>query len=102
MGPVIAYVASPDFELNLYISIHSLFQSESEIKRVKVFSVGGMMPNLERLSVPIEVEEVKNRNEEYFLENKTYITDIVSEKVIYLDCDTIVVGNVNSIWKKKE
>jgi lipopolysaccharide biosynthesis glycosyltransferase len=60
-----------------------------------------MMPNLERLSVPIEVEEVTNRNEEYFLENKTYLTNIVSEKVIYLDCDTIVVGNVNSIWKKE-
>ena len=101
MGPVIAYVASPDFELNLYISIHSLFQSESEIKRVKVFSVGGMMPNLERLCVPVEVEEVENRNEDYFLENKTYISEVNSEKVIYLDCDTLIIRDINKIWKKE-
>lgn len=101
MSSVVTYVASPDFAVNLYVSIHSLFQSGPNVDRVKVFSVGGDMPNIEALSAPVEVEEVKNKNRKYFLENKTYISEVNSSQVVYLDCDTVVLENINTIWNKK-
>lgn len=102
MSSVVTYVASPNFEINLYASIHSLFQSGSKVDRVKVFSVGGDMPSIQSLSAPVEVEKVKNKNKEYFLENKTYVGEVKSEKVIYLDCDTVVLKDISNIWKNNE
>lgn len=98
MSLVVSYVASPDFELNLYASIHSLFQSRSDVDRVKVFSVGGRMPYIDNLTIPVEVEEVENKNKNYFLENKTYVTNVRSKNLVYLDCDTVVLNDVSSIW----
>ncbi len=66
MNPVVTYVASPDLGLNLYLSIHTLFKSESDVDHVKIFSVGGDMPNIKSLSTPIEVEKVKSKNNNTF------------------------------------
>jgi hypothetical protein len=67
-----------------------------------VFSVGGKMGNIEKIKVPVEVEEVKNRNKEYFPQNKTYISKLCAENLIYLDADTIVLNSIDKIIEKNK
>jgi len=73
MSTVVAYVVSPGWELNLYLSLHSLALSGTSYDYVKVFAVGGDLRFPSDTSVPIKIETVENKNENYFLENKIYI-----------------------------
>jgi hypothetical protein len=99
MERVIVYIASPDWELNIYASIHSLVQSGTSFDLIKVFSVGGEMNSIRKIDTKIEVENVKNVSKEYFLNNKTYLVNQDGSEVVYLDSDTIVLGDIGKISK---
>lgn len=102
MSTVITYVVSPGWELNLYVSLHSLALSGTSYDYVKVFAVGGELSFPKKVDVPLEIEEVENKNEEYFFENKTYLSSIDSKRVIYLDSDTIILGPIEKIYDSKD
>jgi hypothetical protein len=59
------------------------------------------MKNIENISIPVEVEEVKNICKNDFYANKTYVQNVNSERTIYLDTDTIVLGKIDKIYKNK-
>jgi hypothetical protein len=101
MSTVITYVVSPGWELNLYVSLHSLVLSGTNYDYVKVFAVGGELSFLKEVDVPLEIEEVENKNENYFFENKTYLSSIDRERVIYLDSDTVVLNPINKVYEEK-
>jgi hypothetical protein len=69
---------------------------------IYVISIGGDMPFIRSLDVPIEVKTLSNKNANYFQENKTYISEIEAENLIYLDTDTIVVGKIDKIFEKSD
>jgi len=98
MSTVVAYVVSPGWELNLYMSLHSLELSNTSYDYIKVFSVGGELKFLENLNLPIQFESVRDKNDKYFPENKTYITSINEERIIYLDADTIVLKPIQKVY----
>jgi hypothetical protein len=99
MKTVVVYVASPDKEINIYASIHSLVRSGTSFDKIKVFSVGGKMDKLKKTKIPIEINAVSNKNHNYFLENKTYIGNVNCERLVYMDADTISLNPINKVWK---
>jgi hypothetical protein len=54
---------------------------------------------LESRKANIDVEVVDNKNGEYFPQNKTYISGIEADRLIYLDADTIVLDSIDKVWK---
>jgi len=58
------YVLSPDFAPQLYLSLRSLFASETVVDRVTVFSVGRRI-KLDMEKLPIEILEVPTKSSEY-------------------------------------
>lgn len=99
MDRVFVYVASPDWELNVYTSIHSLVSSGNEFDLIKIFSVGGEMKRIKKISPKVEVVCVKNRNKNYFARNKYYVTKQRKGEIVYLDADTVILGNIKEIIK---
>jgi hypothetical protein len=97
MSKIISYVATPRWALNIYVSIHSLVASNSSFDGIKVFSVGGSMDRLKSLDIEVEIDEVKNIDKKMFMKNKTYITKIKSEKLVYMDSDTIVINSIDKM-----
>jgi hypothetical protein len=64
--------------------------------------VGGNMNKLKNLKLPISVEVVKNKYKKDFFMNKTYIEKTNSERVIYMDSDTVVLNKLDKIYKNKK
>lgn len=60
------------------------------------------MDNIRKIKAPVEVEEVKNRNKDYFPQNKTYISELCASNLIYLDADTIVLGSIDKVADKNK
>lgn len=101
MKNVICYLVSRGWEINLYVSIHSLIQSESSVDSIKVFSVGDRIRWIEELSIPVDIKEVSNKNSNYFQHNKPYITELDAETVIYMDSDTLVINSIDPLIDDK-
>lgn len=101
MSTVITYVVSPGWELNLYVSLHSLALSGTNYDYVKVFAVGDKLNFPKKLKIPLEIEVVEDKNKDYFLENKTYLSNVDSKRLIYLDSDTVILGPIDKVYKGK-
>jgi hypothetical protein len=71
--------------------------SESSFDGIKVFSVGGDMERIKKLNVDVDICTVKNIDREMFMGNKTYITEIESNRLFYLDTDTIIINSIDGI-----
>jgi len=88
------YALSPDFASQLYLSLRSLFASETVVDGVTVFSIGGKI-KLDTKKLPIEVLEVPTKSSEYWMMNKAYVSDVKKESVTFLDTDIIVIDSIN-------
>jgi hypothetical protein len=95
------YVVSNDWQFQAYVAIHSLLSSGSAVDRVIVLMVGGGGENLRKLDGPIDVREVPNINENFFLANKSQITSIEAERLIFLDADTVVIRPLDIVWENR-
>ena len=95
----VVYVVSSDWQFQAYVAIHSLLSSGSDIDRVVVLLVGGGGKIIERLEGPIEVLEVPNINPDFFLANKTQITSIDADRLVFLDADTAVLRPLEYVWQ---
>jgi hypothetical protein len=95
------YVLSPDFGPQLYLSLRSLFSSGTTINRVTIFSVGGSI-SWEAGSLPITFREVESKSKSYWMVNKTYLCQVESEDVLFLDTDTIIQEPIGEMIEKKE
>jgi len=91
-----AYVLSPDFAPQLHLSLRSLFASKTTVSRVTIFSVGGRI-GWETNSLPVRVVEVPTKSEEYWMVNKTYVSDVESKSVCFMDTDVIVRGPIDQM-----
>jgi hypothetical protein len=99
MKTTIAYVVSPEWEHILYASLGSLFSSGSNFDEVKVICVGGKMKsNFGKC----DVIEVKNVSKNNFLENKTHIEGIKTDRLAFLDADTIVLDELDKVWESED
>lgn len=85
----IVYILSPEFACQLYVSLRSLFVSGTEVENVTVFSIGGDV-SWDTGKLPVVFRNVPKKNEEYWLANKTYISEVESEEIVFLDTDTII------------
>jgi hypothetical protein len=47
--------------------------------------------------LPVRVVEVPTKNQKYWMVNKTYVTEVCSERVCFLDADIIVRGPIDEI-----
>lgn len=90
------YVLSPDFSSQLYLSLRSLFTSETTVDKVTIFSVGERV-KLSSGHLPIEVLEVPTKSREYWMLNKAYVSEVKGENVTFLDTDVIVRGKIDEI-----
>lgn len=95
------YVLSPDFSPQLYLSLRSLFASKTLVDKVTIFSVGGKV-KLDLENLPVEVMEVPTKSREYWMLNKTYISEVKSDSITFLDTDIIVRGSVNEMVSSGE
>lgn len=95
----VVYVVSSDWQFQAYTAIHSLLSSDSDIDRVVVLLAGGGGRMIEQLRGPIEVREVPDINPNFFLANKTQITSIDADRLVFLDADTAVLRPLEHVWK---
>lgn len=94
------YVLSPDFASQMYVSLRSLFVSETTISQVTIFAVGGGI-ELGAGSIPVRVVEVPTKSEKYWMLNKAYISEVKTENVCLMDTDVIVRGSIDRIVGSK-
>jgi hypothetical protein len=73
-----------------------LFASETTVNRVTIFAVGGDI-DWEDSSLPVRVVKVPTKNRKYWMVNKTYVSEVRSERVCFLDADIIVRGPIDEI-----
>lgn len=96
----IVYVCSPNrWKHALFSSLRSLLASGSTFHRVVIFCVG-KKPAYWKFEDPrIEVQEVSNCQEDFFFLNKLYAASRKSDRVIYLDTDTLILRPIDEIWE---
>jgi hypothetical protein len=70
--------------------------SETTVNRVTIYAVGGDI-EWETSSLPVRVVEVPTKNKKYWMANKTYVSEVRSERVCFLDADIIVRGPIDEI-----
>lgn len=92
------YILSRDFAAQLYLSLRSLFASDTSISQITIFSVGGSL-QWEWGSLPIRIYEVPSKSRKYWMLNKTYVSDVESQSVYFMDTDVIVRGPIDKIVK---
>jgi hypothetical protein len=94
----LAYVCSPDREHHLFHSLTSALRWSSGIERVVVFCVGAKPAHWRFTDARVEVREVPRLFGGYFLGNKAYCCDVDSERLLFLDADTLVLGPLERLW----
>jgi hypothetical protein len=95
----VVYVVSSDWQFQAYVAIHSLLSSGSDIDRVIVLMVGGGGDMIKQLHGPVVVREVPDINPDFFLANKTQITSIDADRLVFLDADTAVLRPLEHVWE---
>ena len=98
-GTRVVYVISSDWQFWVYISIHSLLASGSDVDQITVLIVGGGGTRLKRLTGPIEVRDVEPLDDDYFLINKTRIAALDADRLVFLDADTVVLRPLETLWE---
>ncbi len=79
----IIYVISPSYLQHMCISLHTLLQSGTTFDTVRIFLVGKRPKHLRFRDSRIIIDEVNNLDPDYFLINKTYVTQSKAERVIF-------------------
>lgn len=102
METEVVYVVNSDFGPHLFASLGSLLATSSSYDRIRVFCVGERPSDWIFGNDQIVVEEVESLSDDFFLLNKTYLTQSPAERVIYLDADTLVVQSLDAFWKDSD
>ena len=95
----IVYVVSPNYGCYLFGFLHSLLASKSSFDKVTIFCIGKRPSSWIFKDSRIVVEEVPSLDVHYFLINKTYITNIKADRVIFLDSDTLILNSLDHVWQ---
>lgn len=96
----LAYILSPSFAPQLYLSLRSLFTSETVVDRVIIFSVGGDIM-WDPGPLPVNIVRVPKKEGPYWMLNKTYISKVCSRNVVFMDSDIIVRGDMGELLNNK-
>ena len=95
----IVYIVGPSYSQQMCISLYTLLQSGTTFDSVRIFFVGKRPKHLRFRDSRIIVDEVKSLDTDFFLINKTYVTQSKAERVVFLDADTLVLKCLDSVWQ---
>lgn len=93
----IVYVCTEDRSQQLFFSINSVLQSETEFDLITVFTVG-FRPQWDLKDKRIKTLPVAPLYGSYFYGNKTYVSMARGQRIIFLDTDTVVKKPLHPIW----
>ena len=96
----IVYIVSPDWGCYLFASLHSLLLSGSTFDRIRIFCVGKKPENWIFNDPRIIIDEINSLDNNYFLINKTYISQCQAERVVFLDADTLILAPLEQVWER--
>ena len=95
----VVYVCSPDWQHYLFTSLRSLLASGTSFDRIVIYCIGKRPHHWNFEDTRIEVKEVEPLIDGYFLVNKVYMCDSRSDRVIFLDADTMVLKSLDSLYR---
>ncbi len=96
----IVYLCSPNhYENLLFTSIRSLLKSGSNFDLIIVFCVGQKPKYWDILDPRIQIVEVESLREDNFLINKVYALTRTTDRLIFLDADTLVLKPIDTIYQ---
>ena len=94
----VVYVCSPDWQHYLFTSLRSLLFSGSSFDRIVIYCVGKRPRSWRFQDSRITVEEVAPIVDGYFLSSKVYLTQRESNRVVFLDADTMVLKPLDLLY----
>ena len=95
----IVYIVSSDWGCYLFASLHSLVLSGSKFDSIRIFCVGKKPNSWKFNDSRIIIDEVNSLDDNYFLLNKTYISESQAERVVFLDADTLILSPLQQVWE---
>jgi hypothetical protein len=98
MTTEIVYVINPDYLAFLRLSLDSLLRSGSKFDSIRVYCVGGTIPEWKLPDQRIVLEKVLDLNPQDFLWNKTHMTKSSADRLVFLDADTLVLSPVEKVY----
>jgi hypothetical protein len=102
MSTEIVYVCSSDRFHELSCSLQSLFNSKTDFDSVTVFRVGEAKEDWEPTDPRVRVKVVPPLFGGYFYGNKTYLCGQESDRVVFLDTDTLVLRPLDLLWANRD
>lgn len=93
----IIYICSPDRDISLLISLGSLLTSGTEFDKLTIYCIGKLPMSWMFEDKRVRVEEKPNLSRSLWMENKTYLSNIEGETVIFIDVDTFIFRPLNII-----
>lgn len=94
----IAYICSPDRQLQLFTSLTSLFSSGTEFKKVTIFVVGRVPRSWRRIKDErIQVKQVPDIGAGFWMINKAHLCTVEDNEIIHIDTDTIILKPLNQL-----
>jgi hypothetical protein len=96
----VAYVCSSDYWRQLFLSIRSLYASDSHFDSVRIFVTGEDKPNWKFGDDRIKLTSVPDIGSGFWMLNKTHVCNSKYETVILLDVDTLVLGKIDTVYSR--
>lgn len=94
----VVYVCSPKYWRQLFLSIRSLYASGSDFDKVRICVTSEREPKWEIHSDEIEVDKVPDIGDGFWMLNKTHLCSSEHKTVVFLDVDTVVLGNIGEVY----
>lgn len=98
----VVYVCSPDYWRQLFLSIRSLYASESTFDSVRIYVTDNKQPDWNFNDPRIKVLPVPDIGGGFWMLNKTYLCDSEYDTVVFLDVDTLVIGNIDEVYRDRD
>lgn len=98
----VVYVCGPDYWRHLYLSLRTLYASNSQFDSVRIFVTSSNKPSWNFGDDRIKIETVNDIGKGYWYLNKTYLCNSEAETVIFLDTDTMVLRPIEEIYRSRE
>ncbi|MFO7713625.1 hypothetical protein [Desulfosarcina sp.] len=86
----IVYICSPDRKLELLTSIGSVLASGTEFERITVICVGASGRPFRFRDPRIRVETIPDISKYIWMENKTHLSRVDGDQLLFIDTDTLV------------
>jgi hypothetical protein len=99
----IAYLVTPDWYHQLFVSLSSLLSSGTEFDRLRIVCVGKRPGSWVFTDPRIVVEEVPRLDDgDFFMINKVHIVRTQADRLVFLDADTLVLGPLHPVWERRD